>query len=389
MEDSILLKGSVTSYGPGEKSSETYLHLDNYINHASSQNHDCSNLLNASDSLIDDEACLGEDIYSLGSEIYSAGIENSSLQFSRILDNVQLGLDIGGFIPGVGAVPDIINAGIYILRGDWSSAALSALAAIPLYGDAVAAGGKAIKYGAKATKASKKKFLYLYSGGEEANIYAELLAKKDKLAGNDVLLLDWTKDGKELIRNKYKYDLKIKSELTSIGKRHFEQNYRHFNTKRPKGKANIKAWKKKKQKVRQHNTNVKNKWEYDKTEFMSQHWYNVGQPDWNKASEKLVRRALEDGYEIKIVVNTGHKISPTNPRKFAKGKGSHIMNLNKIGENVATLNKIEHPFFKGKAPIRVIKFNTDDYFGLDALQRYVLQKTGRLDQLKKIYKIYD
>jgi hypothetical protein len=60
------------------------------------------------------------------------------------------------------------------------------------------------------------------------------------------------------------------------------------------------------------------------------------------------------------------------------------MNINKTGNNVATLNKIEHPLFKGKVPLKIIKFNTDDYFGADSLQKYILRKTGRYRDIMKI-----
>jgi hypothetical protein len=41
-------------------------------------------------------------------------------------------LDVLGFVPGLGAIPDLINAGIYAAEGDAVNAGLSAVAAIPL-----------------------------------------------------------------------------------------------------------------------------------------------------------------------------------------------------------------------------------------------------------------
>lgn len=67
------------------------------------------------------------------------------------LDLLQLGLDIAGFIPVVGAVFDVVNAGIYAARGDYASAALCAVAAVPGIGDCAAAA----KVGLKAAKAAK------------------------------------------------------------------------------------------------------------------------------------------------------------------------------------------------------------------------------------------
>lgn len=46
-------------------------------------------------------------------------------------------LDWAGFVPGLGAVPDLINAGIYAIEGDVGNAVLSGAAAVPIIGDAV------------------------------------------------------------------------------------------------------------------------------------------------------------------------------------------------------------------------------------------------------------
>ena len=65
--------------------------------------------------------------------------------WSRALDKVQTGLDVAGFVPGFGAVPDLINAGIHLARGNKAEAAISAAAAIPGAGDAFKAGTMGIK----------------------------------------------------------------------------------------------------------------------------------------------------------------------------------------------------------------------------------------------------
>jgi len=75
---------------------------------------------------------------------------------------VHFVLGAAGFIPGLGAVPDLLDAGVYALEGDMISAGLSAGAAVPFAGDAVKAGtlvGKAGKQVAKeaAEKALKEK----------------------------------------------------------------------------------------------------------------------------------------------------------------------------------------------------------------------------------------
>lgn len=59
-------------------------------------------------------------------------------------------LDVGGFIPGAGAIPDLLNAGIYAIEGDGENAAWAAGAAVPLFGDA-AKGRRMLREGAQAT----------------------------------------------------------------------------------------------------------------------------------------------------------------------------------------------------------------------------------------------
>jgi RHS repeat-associated protein len=51
------------------------------------------------------------------------------------LDGLQLALDVGGMIPGLGEPLDLVNAGISALRGDYIGAALSMAAAVPLAGE--------------------------------------------------------------------------------------------------------------------------------------------------------------------------------------------------------------------------------------------------------------
>jgi hypothetical protein len=45
-------------------------------------------------------------------------------------------LDVAGLIPALGAFPDAINTSIYLIEGNWVDAGLSAVAIIPIFGDA-------------------------------------------------------------------------------------------------------------------------------------------------------------------------------------------------------------------------------------------------------------
>lgn len=81
--------------------------------------------------------------------------EKQKIELESVLDGIQLALDAAGLAPGVGAIPDLLNASISALRGDWGAAGLSVLAAVPVIGDAATA-AKFAQKGVKAAKAAKK-----------------------------------------------------------------------------------------------------------------------------------------------------------------------------------------------------------------------------------------
>lgn len=56
-------------------------------------------------------------------------------------------LTIAGLVPVLGAIPDTVNAGLYIIKGDWVNAGISAIAIIPIFGEAASV----VKMGEKAT----------------------------------------------------------------------------------------------------------------------------------------------------------------------------------------------------------------------------------------------
>ncbi|MEK4114930.1 contractile injection system protein, VgrG/Pvc8 family [Paenibacillus sp. FSL W8-0919] len=72
--------------------------------------------------------------------------------WGKLLDGVQLVLDVAGMVPGIGEIADLANAAIYTARGDYTNAALSAAAAIPFAGWA-ATGAKFVNKGGKALDA--------------------------------------------------------------------------------------------------------------------------------------------------------------------------------------------------------------------------------------------
>ena len=81
--------------------------------------------------------------------------EKTKLNPESVLEGIQLALDAAGLAPGVGAIPDLLNASSSALRGDWKAAGLSVLAAVPVIGDAATA-AKFAQKGMKAAKAVKK-----------------------------------------------------------------------------------------------------------------------------------------------------------------------------------------------------------------------------------------
>lgn len=74
-------------------------------------------------------------------------------------------LDVAGFIPVLGAVPDLLNAGIYALEGNALDAGMSLVAAVPGVGDIGAAVGKGGKYLFKGGKWLLGKGKKLFKGG--------------------------------------------------------------------------------------------------------------------------------------------------------------------------------------------------------------------------------
>ncbi len=62
---------------------------------------------------------------------------SKSSKFDDFMDGVQNIVSVAGMLPGVGVVPDLVNAGVYAARGKGAEAAMSAASAIPIAGDAI------------------------------------------------------------------------------------------------------------------------------------------------------------------------------------------------------------------------------------------------------------
>lgn len=109
------------------------------------------------------------------SEMLAKTEEQFKIDPEAFLDGLQLALDAVGLAPYVGAVPDLLNASISALRGDWGAAGMSLLAAVPGIGDAATA-AKFAQKGAKMAKTAKKaKATGEISGEQLARIRCEKL----------------------------------------------------------------------------------------------------------------------------------------------------------------------------------------------------------------------
>jgi hypothetical protein len=79
---------------------------------------------------------------------------------------------VAGFIPGIGEVADLVNAGLYALEGDWGNAAISLAGVLP--------GGDALKAGRLAKKVIQE------AAGEGAEQVAKQGSKyANKTSGNN------------------------------------------------------------------------------------------------------------------------------------------------------------------------------------------------------------
>lgn len=102
-----------------------------------------------------------------------------------VLDRVQEGLDVLGFIPVLGAIPDVVNVGIHLAREKYVLAGLSLVAAVPGIGDFAAA----INWATKGVKGFRNciKMVELEKKVQEAyHLYKKYINKAGDI--NSVLL---------------------------------------------------------------------------------------------------------------------------------------------------------------------------------------------------------
>lgn len=83
-------------------------------------------------------------------------VKTDGLSADEVLDGIQMSLDVAGMVPVLGAAPDLLNAAISALRGNWLDAGMFLVTAVPGAGDALG-GAMIVKNGVKiAAKKSSK-----------------------------------------------------------------------------------------------------------------------------------------------------------------------------------------------------------------------------------------
>ena len=149
------------------------------------------------------------------------------------MDIVHGALDIAGFIPVLGAIPDGINAAIYVVEGDWANAGLSAVAMVPAWGDGVKLGAIA---GKSAIKISEKAAIKLGEEGIAKGLKEVKAASKATHAAEEAAKLE-----KEAAKLEKEAAEKLKREAT-------EKSEKEAAQKKKKEKKEKKEEKKEEQK---------------------------------------------------------------------------------------------------------------------------------------------
>ncbi|MBK1707282.1 RHS repeat protein [Halochromatium glycolicum] len=146
------------------------------------------------------------------------------------LDSLQSTLDLVGFVPGIGEPADLLNAAIYLGRGDTLSAALSGAAIVPVLGIGATAGKLTVK-GAKAADSAKLSTKSAREAGDNViHVTQDGVAlppgTKHKIPDNYVENPHRSGSYGEIVNGKYKEKLRI-DPPTQPGKK--GPNYSHYH----------------------------------------------------------------------------------------------------------------------------------------------------------------
>jgi hypothetical protein len=106
------------------------------------------------------------------------GTDTEETEEGSTMDNIQMGLDGIGLIPGIGEFADGLNGIISLGRGDVTGAGLSFISMVPGIGDAIGKGGKVARAAMKSPVIKK----VAKAGADKA----PALAKKSKKAAEQI-----------------------------------------------------------------------------------------------------------------------------------------------------------------------------------------------------------
>lgn len=153
----------------------------------------------------------GKDVVKENSQTQEELDANSEVELSAedILEGLQMALDAAGLFPGLGAMPDLLNACISACRGDWTNAGLCLFAAIPGIGDAAGA-AKLMKNGAKMAQKTKK----AQKATSGVADIAEARAKKEARTQQERLVEKGIAEGK-IVKIESKQNVVLKREATT------------------------------------------------------------------------------------------------------------------------------------------------------------------------------
>lgn len=179
-----------------------------------------SNLDYSNHCLLNNEEKMIQDHSVLGSEIDVTGVMENGVRVQieytehPLLDKIQTSLEIAGFVPAFGAIPDVANGIIYLCRGDFSNMSLSFVAAIPVYGDAIGLAAKSVKIAKKAKKG--RTALHVVSEARvttQAQIILDLAKKQNRKR----ISIFWTKgteqEAKEVIKKVQRMDSSVQIQM--------------------------------------------------------------------------------------------------------------------------------------------------------------------------------
>lgn len=170
-------------------------------------------LLADEEKLIQDQSVLGSEIDAIGAMENDVHLQIEYTKFS-LLDKVQTSLEVAGFVPAFGAIPDVVNGIIYLFRGDFSNMGLSFIAAIPIYGDVIGLAAKSVKIAKKVKKG--RTALHVVSE-TRVTIQAQIILDLAKKQNRKRISIFWTKrteqEAKEVIKKVQDIDSSIQIQM--------------------------------------------------------------------------------------------------------------------------------------------------------------------------------